>query len=1655
MEPSADPSSQPSSQPSQQPSGQPSSAPSSLPSMVTYGDFCPCNHSYVDSSVLLVDGLLVSSDVSFFDLFIYGNTSLSGSSFFLRKGSFEIILNCVFDSLISSESNSGCSSSKWHFISSLRSDVVTFDDKYSLLKCSVATGAGDRYSVIIRDEHGVESSQRCDQNVHICVNFPTPKLLSVEPKSGPTYGGFNVSLSGEYLGWSNFPYFTVVEVYLNDLSLHIVESSLNTLVVHIPPGEGRSLTIRAVISGFPTNLSHIELEPVLFSYNEPVLYSASVGFSGTAQTDLFEGCSLHVNGLNFGSNPTFIMNGIKLELQWHNHTSAILQGIPPGQGPNNCLSVIVAQQRSSNQVCLSYEPPYIVSISRRESSIFGDIDVITLAGANFGVANRQSEVVIFVGPFAVKENIELLNSSVVTFKPPRGFGYGWNLSISVSGLLSPPFDANFSFTEPVVNDAQTYMDPVTGRGVVNMSGVGLGTKLTVPVSIYLKSGEHSCWNASALFVGDDGSSNGKYDHDECIQRCWTLDHSDSHVSCAYYPQLSNGTTILLTFGTPYQRILHFPLTFRTPILVSLNLERQGDASGNELIDFRGSYFGSLPPQSVQLFAFNNFSHHTLCAHGNSWTWGSNRRNEGPVIQCVTNPLPVGLYNVTAVIGGVRSNDFGGIEFICRRGSYGSVGQYCSTCDTSVSGWACDDDNMTQPISKRGWYLFEGTCRKELLRASTCPLVYPCVPKDSCLGNNTCAFPYTGVGCLHCDLGYFRINSQCKGCAASYVAMIVLFVSVIALLSSYTFGNTAGNEFLSRAYLFIDFLQTLALASNVNNMLDTQYSLLSSALNILTVFYGNWELWNVNCWNLFKPLPYAQLYLLVCLLWVIGLTICGLGYISSKVYDTMFGPSLLHDSKSQFLHATDLGFSRRSRLARSLYNSLHLSSPILRFYGLVTFVTIVVLFLSPFNCVSSDPRDGNLYLSYLGMSKEAMCYDSSSSNVQYRLMLYSSVFLTLACVGLTRAFVRGSRSTSPKPVSIRLPFSSVFSSQKVMPTTQTSDSILSDTLTLSLHSSAETNYVCSSFPFTYHVVSLSTRSFYEGFSLTKKFAMAVVLVVCADQPPLVTLLLLIFLICVDRHVLCTYKPLKGISLQPAPKSIDIWVSTYNANDCFVWLSVVQIFCILRKLYMYILYISIILLSTYNSLCVYIVLMLASSGFFPHQFARQFISICFISAVIIGTVMAFSLLVGWPCLKDSVVAAGYRKRTIYSEMEAAEVSGSNRLPVSPLILASGEGDLILSVATAIDNDISDEEPRLLKPTMNNCLVHLQNPIVPFSRNRFEAHGGIVLTGERKTEDSTEIPAPWEKRWKRNGKFKRYSRKVSVQRLDMSRKISRVGACEQQRSSLFFSSANEDDVEEVTNASLNSSSFKASARLQCVNSNVRSPPTIEFSTSKLPDLVNVEPTVDNQLEAVKVQVPKRYAISQAQNEDVVRSVPPRQPRAFISLLDDARIVRKLEKEESQDGESPVVVSAPAESPQDHADGIKYSQNLTLLELKSHVDHKINFQAGRYKSKVKHLRRPGNAPLHHPPPLPHPGMVPGPPFPDSTGQVHGFSEPSDCAGSGKLQSSTPLERKVLRRVERKSLINRPPVVFDPQLSPISATLLLPKPPGDLSSSQVDIADT
>lgn len=114
---------------------------------------------------------------------------------------------------------------------------------------------------------------------------------------------------------------------------------------------------------------------------------------------------------------------------------------------------------------------------------------------------------------------------------------------------------------------------------------------------------------------------------------------------------------------------------------------------------------------------------------------------------------------------------------CRHAA-GLEGEKCLPCP---AGGVCPGDERFKDLvrSQAGFWRLNATvdppseaaqlfCQEErkliviAARDGTCPVLQPCEPVDSCLGNNTCKYGYVGERCSQCLPGkFYRVNGEVR------------------------------------------------------------------------------------------------------------------------------------------------------------------------------------------------------------------------------------------------------------------------------------------------------------------------------------------------------------------------------------------------------------------------------------------------------------------------------------------------------------------------------------------------------------------------------------------------------------------------------------------------------------------------------------------------------------------------------------------------------------------------------------------------------------------------------------------------------------------------------------------------------------------------------
>ena len=202
-----------------------------------------------------------------------------------------------------------------------------------------------------------------------------PEVQSVSPSSGPTNGLVNVSIAGKDFG-NGSPIVTV-----GGFNCTIIATSQSSINCTLPPGEGSSARIVVTAEG-QTNTEANALA-FAFAYDPPTVLSISRTHCATSGV-LDNGasrCEATIKGRNFGLNtvPQIVFQGTATSPWTGDRANATVLPeniinrtheeisfyIPPGQGPNKIVRVIVSGQESGQtNVVFSYDAPMITSVLR-------------------------------------------------------------------------------------------------------------------------------------------------------------------------------------------------------------------------------------------------------------------------------------------------------------------------------------------------------------------------------------------------------------------------------------------------------------------------------------------------------------------------------------------------------------------------------------------------------------------------------------------------------------------------------------------------------------------------------------------------------------------------------------------------------------------------------------------------------------------------------------------------------------------------------------------------------------------------------------------------------------------------------------------------------------------------------------------------------------------------------------------------------------------------------------------------------------------------------------------------------------------------------------------------------------------------------------------
>ena len=293
------------------------------------------------------------------------------------------------------------------------------EDLHTWMVINVSSGYGKRLL------HVNVSGQTANSNM----DYIVPVISSLDPDTGPTSGGQNLTLTGSNFGTGALGSFSLrVGDYQytegsSSSAIEVLEFSHERIVFTSPEGQSSvSLDVNLTVGGQAAN-------KVSYTFDAPQLHYVadaitSSGGTTTTYTPLLEATSKYTNmtytptcersseegcglttaggftvalvGSNFGLSDAGVqvvyLNGAVLELTVESHTLAYVT-IPEGTGVNLPMIFGIKSRGgsgvlNSNRLDFAYDPPYISYVSPNTPNADGD--TIRIYGNNFGASQATA-----------------------------------------------------------------------------------------------------------------------------------------------------------------------------------------------------------------------------------------------------------------------------------------------------------------------------------------------------------------------------------------------------------------------------------------------------------------------------------------------------------------------------------------------------------------------------------------------------------------------------------------------------------------------------------------------------------------------------------------------------------------------------------------------------------------------------------------------------------------------------------------------------------------------------------------------------------------------------------------------------------------------------------------------------------------------------------------------------------------------------------------------------------------------------------------------------------------------------------------------------------------------------------------------------------------
>jgi hypothetical protein len=315
---------------------------------------------------------------------------------------------------------------------------VTSDGTHTRLVCSVPPGAGSQDIV-------VDVAGQVTTAPTTLTYAPIPSITSVNPSSGPTAGGYTLTLQGNHFGGGS-------SVKVGGQPCVTTVDSDTEVQCTVPEGQGSQVDLVLVTTKGPRAAS-------TFAFLPPRLDAVSAAAFPTAGN-----VPITLTGSDFGVSSVVHVGEATCDVASQGHARLICT-LPPGTGTQRAVSVQASDQASLDARTLSYDAPVVAGVEPASSRTAGGA-LITLTGQNFGSAQGSVTVGGADCPVQTQEDAR------VTCTVPPGAGAEASVVVSVAGQPSEP--AAFGYLPPSVDGISPSHGPAAGGFTITITGDNFG-----------------------------------------------------------------------------------------------------------------------------------------------------------------------------------------------------------------------------------------------------------------------------------------------------------------------------------------------------------------------------------------------------------------------------------------------------------------------------------------------------------------------------------------------------------------------------------------------------------------------------------------------------------------------------------------------------------------------------------------------------------------------------------------------------------------------------------------------------------------------------------------------------------------------------------------------------------------------------------------------------------------------------------------------------------------------------------------------------------------------------------------------------------------------------------------------------------------------------